>query len=133
MKNYLSALIILFFTMLVTSCQKEIDCDISQKLNGVWNWVESIGGIGGWTLTPESEHKTKTIKIENMTYREYENDSLVIQARYNFIIKPDTYYETHYFIELENGGEIAFNIIGSELKLYEQCFDCYHHTYKRKE
>ena len=31
MKNYLSALIILFFTMLVTSCQKEIDCDISRS------------------------------------------------------------------------------------------------------
>ncbi len=130
MCKLLGILLILF---LVISCQKNDDCNICNQLNGTWNWVESIGGIGGRTLTPETEKKTKKLIIDNLNYREYENDSLIFESRYSFVIRPDTFRNTNYYIMFEQACELAVAIIGNKLELNENCWDDgYLHTYIRK-
>ncbi len=130
MCKLLGVLLILF---LAISCQKDDDCNICNQLNGTWNWVESIGGIGGWTLTPETEKKTKKLIIDNFNYREYENDSLIFESRYSFVIRPDTYRNTNYYIVFEQACELAVAIMGNKLELYENCWDDgFFHTYIRK-
>lgn len=123
--------VILFLS---TSCQKDEDCNICNQLNGTWNWVESVGGIGGWTLTPETEKKTKKLIIDDFVFREYENDSLIFESKYSFLIRPDTYRNTHYFITFGHYFcEPAVEILKNKLILYDNCGeDGFFHTYIRK-
>ncbi|MBK9718210.1 MAG: hypothetical protein IPO85_11990 [Saprospiraceae bacterium] len=114
------------------SCQKDDDCNICNQLNGTWNWVESIGGIGR-TLTPETEMKTKKLIIDNFNYLEYENDSLIFKSKYSFVIRPESFFDTHYYIVFEHAGELAVAIHGNKLELYENLwFDGFFHKYIRK-
>jgi len=130
MSKSFGVLLILFLAM---SCQKDDDCNICNQLNGTWIWVESIGGIGGWTLTPETEKKTKKLIISNFNYLEYENDSLIFKSKYSFIIRPESFFDTHYYIVFELAGELAVAIHGNKLELYENLwFDGFFHKYIRK-
>lgn len=114
------------------SCRKEKDCPKPEGIRGEWQWVESVGGIGGWTLTPESEKISKTLRIDDFTYREFVNDSLVYESEYDLEIRKDTFWDTDRYIIFKDGDERAIKITASTLELYELCFDCFFHKYKRK-
>jgi len=115
-------------------CQKEHECMEAMGIFGEWTWVESKGGFGGWTLTPESEHLTRKLVIDDFFYKEYVNDSLVLDTEYDLGISDDVLLGTEEktYISFKSGGEQAIIISKSELHLIDQCFDCYHHRYKRK-
>ena len=118
--------------VLTNACQKEDACKKNEGINGKWIWVESVGGIGGWTLTPESEKHTKHLEIDDFTFKAYQNDSLVFESAYDLEIRPDTFFETDRYIKFELGGERAIKITSSELELYELCADCFFYKYKRE-
>ena len=52
-------------------------------------WIKSSGGIGGATLTPETEHYTmKLVFTSDSIFRAYKNDSLSVST--SFSVKTTT-------------------------------------------
>ena len=126
--------LVMLFTLI--SCDKDNNCDpaIESGIRGKWAWVESKGGFGGWTLTPASEHLTRSIEIDDFYFSEFVNDSLVNKQEYDLSIssKPLLGTEARTYIAFKDGREQAFVVDGDQLLLFDQCFDCYAHTYKKK-
>jgi len=115
------------------SCEKDEICVKKDLIRGEWIWINSYGGIGGETLTPENTMSTARLKIDKSTYREYENDSLILETSYNLTTTNDhPFSTTNTIIEFGNGNIVSVVIEDSELELIEQCFDCYSHKYERK-
>ncbi|HEY9196479.1 MAG TPA: hypothetical protein VIM77_09440 [Mucilaginibacter sp.] len=56
----------------------------SSEIAGRWRWVKSVGGIGGFTLTPASEgfNQTQVFNADS-TFKMYRNDSLTAQKQYS--------------------------------------------------
>lgn len=90
------------------------------------------GGFGGWTITPETIMATKTLKVDELVFREYQNDSLIFESQYDLFTRPDSSWGTNRYIRYENGDEQAVLLDGSDLQIIELCFDCFAHRYKRK-
>ena len=118
------------------ACHKKDDpCEKPTGLAGEWIWVESVGGIGGWTETPATEHQTKTLKIDDYYFREYVNDTLAFESQYDLGISDEVLVgtEARTYIEFTPSGELkAIVTSDTELLLYDQCIDCFTHRYKRK-
>lgn len=129
---------IYFFILLVAmsiGCDKETHCPESNNgLKGEWTWVESMGGIGGWTLTPESQNVTIKLVIDEETFSEFVNDSIIFKSTYTLGISEGELIGTteKTYIQYEPRNQQAILINGSELELIDQCYDCYSHRYMRK-
>jgi hypothetical protein len=127
--------VIRFLTILLvistTACSKEDDCFKAIGVNGEWIWVQSIGGFGGWTLTPESENKTQKLVIDDFTFQLYINDSLAFEKGYTLGKYDEPVWGTKTFIKYDSGGEQAVVIGDKELHLIDLCADCYFHKYRR--
>lgn len=120
-------------TLILFGCKKDDERFKANGINGEWIWVESTGGIGGWTLTPESENITKKLIIDDFIYKEFVNDSLVLETEYELGISEEKLIGTKEktFIKFASGGEQAIIMADSELQFIDQCFDCFNHRYKR--
>lgn len=87
MKKYVGQLAITVICIFLLACagcgKKAVKCKSCHPIVGTWSWVESVGGIGGVRLTPESEGYTKTSVFNpDSTFLGYRNDSLMITAEY---------------------------------------------------
>lgn len=135
MKNrFVSIYFSISLVLMVAGCSKEEDCSQGNDLKGEWIWVESVGGIGGWTLTPESQNVTKKLVIDDATFSEFLNDSLIFKSTYTLGISEKVLIGTteKTFIQFETGNQKAILINGADLELIDQCYDCYSHRYRRK-
>jgi hypothetical protein len=130
MKHTIILLTTLIVILSLTSCDKDY-CKPT-GFQGEWEWIESTGGFGGWTITPETLMTTKTLKIDEFIFSEYQNDSLIFESQYDLFTRPDSAWGTNKYIRYENGGEEAVLLNGSDLQLIELCHDCFSHLYKRK-
>ena len=131
---YRNVFALLTLSLVLTSCQKEVDCRQPAGIVGNWIWVESVGGFGGWTLTPETELRTSSLRIDLAHFSEFVNDTLVRQEGYHLGISDDPLLgsEEKTFIAFQSGGKQAFLLSDSELVLIDQCFDCFLHRYRRR-
>ena len=102
------------------------------EIRGSWEWVRSVGGFGGWTLTPSSEGITRQLLIDKSTYREYENNILVAESAYVLETKDIPGFGHRLYLEVDNFGYYAVERDGNELTLIEICYDCFDHTYVLK-
>lgn len=93
-----------------------------------------MGGIGGWTLTPESENITRKLIISDDIYREYVNDTLVYEKKFVSGISKDKLIDTDVrtYIQFESGEKLATIVRRSDLELIEQCIDCFKYYYTKK-
>lgn len=48
-----------------TACGTLTTSTTNDRLSGEWMWVESVGGIAGMTLTPESTGETMTLRFRH--------------------------------------------------------------------
>jgi len=130
LSSYLAILIILSGLL---ACQKKDKCPETSEINGEWVWVKSIGGFGGFILTPESEGRTERLIIDECIYQQYINDSLALEAQYELGISEDALLgtEENTYIQLSNDNKEAVEITGDELRLTEQCYDCFTHIYQK--
>lgn len=125
----------IFLVLVTVGCNKENDClHGSNDLKGEWTWVESVGGIGGWTLTPESQNVTKKLVIDDVTFSEFVNDSLIFKSTYTLGISEKELLGTteKTYIRYQSGNPQAILINEADLELIDQCYDCYSHRYRRK-
>ena len=126
MKNL--ALILLLLTACITSC-----CD--DETNGVigdWEWVQSVGGDNGETLTPLTEGVTRHLEIDAVRYKAFENDSLVFESTYVIETRMDSFSGSNVFLVFPGGNAQSIIRDNDELILSEYGFHGYTHTYVRK-
>lgn len=53
-------------------------------------------------------------------------------SEYDLEIRKDTFWDTDRYIIFKDGDERAIKITALTLELYELCFDCFFHKYRRK-
>jgi hypothetical protein len=103
------------------------------SLYGKWNWLMSVGGIAGWTLTPPPIVRAEYDRSGLFSY--YSNDTLI--ATTTFIVRRERTFMSldssdviHYRDSLRFVPQ-AFQIDNDTLKLTDLCIDCYGHAYRR--
>jgi hypothetical protein len=129
MKNY--ARIIFAVLLVLAACSKD-DSIEPPGLTGTWIWHQSIGGFGGWTLTPTTEGYTQKIIMDDIYYSAYRNDSLLFTQKYATHQGSTPGLEDSTFLEVEGHFNVVYTIDGEKLILSEQCADCFQHTYQRQ-
>jgi hypothetical protein len=109
----------------VSSCHKNgSPGPTSTQITGSWRWVKSVGGIGGFTLTPQTEgFKQTQVYGANGSFKLYKNDTLRLSGKFSvtrnykysptenldllkindqtplaFIIRNDTLYQSDVYI-----------------------------------
>ncbi len=100
-----------------------------------WEWVESIGGLGGWVRTPESEGYTQSIEFdENGFYTKYKNNVVDRRGTYTIIRAESQLDQKEYDMVVFDDGsptQAIMILTDNQLTLREECFDCFTHTYRR--
>lgn len=84
MKSNLKNIIILLCLLVFTGCTDNPTESIFGKYNGTWQWLETSGGFFGRVITPEKGVTVKIFYGKLNTYKLYCNDTLKVQANYNF-------------------------------------------------
>lgn len=103
-----------------------------ENIQGEWIWVESTGGLGGWRLTPATQGIVRKIVIDDASYKQFDNDKLVLSVKYDARAKKDSVFGTNQYLVLGKAPAMAYKITGATLVIYELCDDCFVHGYKRK-
>lgn len=85
MKNFLlivSAIVLCS----ITACNKGNLPGPGNNIVGKWRWVQSIGGIGGFTITPQSSGYTiRNEFYADSSFKRFKNDSLLISGNFRTI------------------------------------------------
>ena len=104
---------------------------------GSWNWVRSVGGFAGRTITPATEGYAIRIELTRDSIDNVYRDGSLMESR-RFSIRrcknpysPDSVDVISYSfppeVQVQN-----ISLIGPDtLNLIDQCMDCYNHYYVR--
>lgn len=134
--------------LLVTliSCHKKeitLPNENLKQLFGEWIWKESVGGVGGKTITPFIIGYQQKLEFnEKGIMRDYHDDKLFQKIKFSvkeYDFASDTLYRLEFNTENISTGQvpideyITFSGDGNELYLNEDCPDCYFKTYVKKK
>lgn len=125
--------IVMFLFLLFTGCSL-VPGHTKNDLLGSWDWVSSVGGFAGWTLTPESEgyHQTLTF-YDNQFYVVTRDGEPIEQGMYNTkLVEWDESRKLIIKFESALDGAIV-HLSGDTLQLADMCYDCYYHLYIRSK
>ncbi len=125
MKNYM---LLLLIGITFLSCSNDDDSTNSFSLIGTWDWVESSGGIGGWTETPASTGNTIKLEIYSNSIKRYLNGNLESESNYSIEFEEYNGAQREVII-YENGWEQTIDLNEDSLTFYDRCDDCFQHTY----
>jgi hypothetical protein len=137
MKQYLrqsAILVISIFLLASAGCgKKSVRSEFSHRIIGKWNWVESVGGIGGWRLTPDSEGYTKKhVFLPDFTFLGYRNDTLTVAAKYTIREKVVWGKDTAEVLQIEGQMEQVIGFRGNDtLELVDHAYDGFNHLFVR--
>lgn len=101
---------------------------------GKWDWLKSMGGYAGWTLTPESVGYSQTLILAGSNvYQLYRDDLLLYNGLYSVSWEKRSWLtDTCFIISYENNPEEQIIIWHADtLELVDMCADCYQHIYTR--
>jgi hypothetical protein len=147
MKSPNTKLLVLTLTLGLTfsNCRKKMDLPKPELETtfGTWEWLGSSGGFSGKSISPKTEGFTKTIefkengicffyvnkKKDKMAYTLTEGPS-IFSSFESTLIK---YNDIGVFDKNSAPGLQSVRFIGKDtLLLNDECFDCFGHTYIRK-
>ena len=105
---------------------------VFDQLLGGWEWMHSVGGIAGNTITPESAGYTRIAQfLRDSTYWEYRNDSLFLSTRFRLYQKT-LGEDLVNMLQIDDSEPLQImSITDSTLDLMDECVDCYLHSYRR--
>ncbi len=101
------------------------------ELTGSWEWVISVGGIAGTTLTPSSLGFSESLVFgHDWTFQHYRADTLIVESQYSVTEGDDLIirYERSMF----PFDEQAVIELSDTLVLEDLCLDCFRRTFTRK-
>ena len=64
------------------SLDKSTDISDTDKIIGRWQWVQSIGGIAGIRVTPESSGRSEMLVFDGTNLKQYVNNELAVENNY---------------------------------------------------
>ncbi len=122
------------FIGILSSCSKDEATPIKTEIIGKWNWVQSSGGIGGDTSTPETTGNQITIEFTESVYKKYINGNLDTEMPYKVETGNSIWKEEKTDIIIyEDDWKQSIELKNNKLILSDECFDCYQNEYIRKE
>jgi hypothetical protein len=135
MNTKFSILITLIFISI--SCSKNYKPVIENRniaLTGKWGWTKSQGGISGGVQTPTSTNKIINLEISNDRIKFFENGNLLFDKSYTIETKQSIYGGQKQMIVYEQNFKSAqsFEIIGTQLVLNDECYDCFTNEYSKR-
>ena len=107
--------------------------NMGNEISGTWFWLESTGGIAGWTITPASTGDSVRLVFTTSNFEKHVNDTLRNEGPYTITEGP-TIYDTQPGNILHIEGETTSSIVlqhSDTLLLREECYDCYIQTFVR--
>ena len=127
-------------SLLLPACTQYADTSSTNSaLCGSWNWESSSGGFTGkQVFTPETVGYTKQIRFSpDGEYREFQDDSLVIAARYAVTTKR-TIFGWHEVVSFSDttgrlSDKVIMRVTATSLGLSDPHPDGYGHEYVRVE
>ena len=136
MKLILRIFGLFIFGISISGCGESTEtiCVKDVCIEGTWEWVESYGSIAGITINPQTEMMTKSLTIDETSFRQFEDGALVLDVAYEFIESDEfsTFSDDDVVLKLANGMNFVIFREGDDLILGEPCFDCWGHTYRKK-
>ena len=131
--------ILMFFVAagIMAGCQKEAVSE--NPLIGKWNWIKSVGGItGNHEILPQEGGKRTIEFFENFTYRFTQTGPNPVTFSSTYSITMLTDIQTNeqkkalilYDETMRPQIPMIFTIEDDELKLKENCADCYTNYYR---
>ncbi len=136
-----SWIVTLIFCTLSCGCSKQTSPTEPepQGIYGSWNWVKSVGGIAGLTITPAAAGYTERLVLKSDNNCEsYRNDTLVATTQFTIrrevtLFSLDSVDVIHY-ADTNRFMKQIISVIGSDtLGLIDLCYDCFGHTYMRTQ
>lgn len=126
--------ILLSFFGLFSFCSKNVDSQTLDNLIGKWEWVKSSGGIAGVTKTPENTSSEIMVEFTTEKFIKFMNGDTIQEISYKIEIgKSIRKTEDTNLIIYEDGRIQSYEINGSTLLLFDECYDCFQNEYIREE
>ena len=125
-------LILLFSFISCEDDSMESCLDPACDLVGQWDWTHTYGSIAGSTWTPETENVTRSLIIDELTIRFFEDGNEIEQFDYE-VFQTDTMFNDSQlwtFIKYSNKTRIL-EVNDTNLAFRDLCTDCYDDYYER--
>jgi hypothetical protein len=126
--------VVILGVIVYPGCKKSESSQLSQ-LYHTWEWVQSIGGIGGVVMNPASEGYTQSIDFEeNGSYTKYRNNLVVRRGTFTITSAVSALDQQEYdMVMLDDGSptQAITRLTDHELTLRDECLDCFTHSYRR--
>jgi hypothetical protein len=124
---------VMLIVMIITviTCKKEEENKIEGiDLYGKWNWVSSISGLHGNTITPQTEGYTMSMEYKSTRKVEFRKNDTVTSEK-SFSISHDAKTSTYPIINIEDNPTWSYKIKDDTLFLNNVCPTCYNEKYIR--
>lgn len=135
-KNYfVTSILIALICITFVACSNPVEPEGSlnktayfsdnDKIIGRWRWVQSIGGIAGMRVTPESSGRSEMLIFDDNNLKQYVNDKLTVENNYQLSMGVTIFSnETIPVIYLDDILSFAYYFEGNDrLVLYENVLD----------
>ena len=125
--------LILLFTFIACGDDSTESClDPTCDILGQWDWTHTYGSIAGSTWTPETENITRTLIIDELNIRFFEDGNEIEQYNYE-VFQTDTMFNDSNlwtFIKYSNKTRIL-EVSDTNLAFRDFCPDCFDDYYER--
>lgn len=102
---------------------------VPDELFGVWEWVQSHGGIAGVTLTPQSEGYTLQLRFTRPDQVRLERDGVAQVVTTFEVIRSDGSDRLRYRDPILGRSEHELSLSMGELVLTDLCCDGFAHSW----
>jgi hypothetical protein len=125
-------LLLLLFVIILTAinCSKDEEVTEGSDLYGKWNWVSSISGLHGNTITPQTEGYTSSMEFKATRKIVFlKNDT--VTGEKHFSISHDAKTSAFPIINVDDNPTWSYKIKDDTLFLYNVCPLCFNEKYIR--
>jgi hypothetical protein len=124
-------------TIHLVGCKKDDQSPTftSKEIFGTWRWVQSSGGIAGFTYTPANAGYSQSLQFNrDSTYVVLRNDTVLDNGRFT-IKKERTMYGEQplpvLYLQDSQLSETILQLTPDSLALAQNCYDCFASQYVR--